>query len=53
LERANLVTVLKQVRWKISGPGGAAEFLGINPGTLTSRMRALGITRSQEEKDYV
>ena len=49
-ERDNLIGVLKQARWKVSGQGGAAEFLGINPGTLTSRIRALGISRSQERE---
>jgi len=30
---------------KISGKRGAAEILGMNPSTLASRMRALGIKR--------
>lgn len=45
LERENLVAVLEQANWKISGKGGAAEFLGINPATLSSRMRAMGIKK--------
>ncbi|MGI9458266.1 MAG: sigma 54-interacting transcriptional regulator [Aeoliella sp.] len=45
LERQNLVAVLEKAKWKISGTGGAAEFLGINPGTLSSRMRAMGIKK--------
>ena len=48
-------TVFEQAEWlsravnlartsgKIEGPGGAAELLGINPHTLRSRMRKLGI----------
>jgi transcriptional regulator with GAF, ATPase, and Fis domain len=35
---------LRQTKRKIYGPGGAAELLGINPNTLRSRMRKLGIT---------
>ena len=45
LERENLVAVLDQARWKIAGSGGAAEFLGLHPATLTSRLRALDIER--------
>jgi transcriptional regulator with GAF, ATPase, and Fis domain len=45
LERQNLLAVLQRTRWKISGAGGAAEFLGMNPATLNSRMRTMGIKR--------
>lgn len=45
LERANLVSVLNRTRWKISGPDGAAEFLGVRPATLTSRLKIMGIER--------
>jgi len=34
---------LKISKGKINGPGGAAELLGINPGTLRHRMKTLGI----------
>ena len=44
-ERQNLVAVLERAKWKISGTGGAAEFLGINPTTLSSRLRAMGIRK--------
>ena len=45
LQRDNLIAVLDRARWKIAGPGGAAEFLGLHPATLTSRLKALGIER--------
>lgn len=45
IERTNLLAVLRDVNWKVSGVGGAAEFLGINPTTLSSRMRAMRIKR--------
>lgn len=45
LERTNLLAVLQYVNWKISGSGGAAEFLGVNPATLSSRMRTMEIKR--------
>ncbi len=34
---------LEITKGKINGPGGAAELLGINPGTLRHRMKKLGI----------
>jgi len=36
--------VLKIANGKVEGPQGAAELLGINPGTLRHRMRKLGIS---------
>jgi transcriptional regulator with GAF, ATPase, and Fis domain len=42
-ERDNLATVLEQAGWKIKGRDGAAELLGINPGTLVSRIRRTGL----------
>ena len=37
--------VLQQVGWRVRGPGGAAELLGMKPTTLDSRMVKLGIRR--------
>jgi transcriptional regulator with GAF, ATPase, and Fis domain len=45
LERDSIIAALQRSNRKISGPGGAAELLGINPNTLASRMRSLGIHR--------
>jgi PAS domain S-box-containing protein len=45
LERENLLRALEAASWKISGEGGAAALLGMNPSTLTSRMKALGLRR--------
>jgi len=42
-ERQNLLAALQAAKGKISGAGGAADLLGINPNTLASRLRALGI----------
>ncbi len=36
-------SVLELAAGKVEGPGGAAELLGVNPGTLRHRMRKLGI----------
>jgi formate hydrogenlyase transcriptional activator len=44
-ERDNLIAALQHHNWKISGDGGAAEFLGVHPATLTSRMKAMSIRK--------
>src|SRR5262249_39502765 len=45
-ERANVLAVLHKTRWKVYGRGGAAELLGIKPGTLAARMKKLGLRRT-------
>ncbi len=45
LERTNIQLALEQAGGKVSGAGGAATLLGVNPNTLASRMKALGIAR--------
>ena len=40
-----ILRTLKNVHWKVEGPGGAAELLNIHPSTLRSKMRKLGIGR--------
>jgi hypothetical protein len=42
LEGENLRRAVERCGGKISGPGGAAELLGLPPNTLTSRLKALG-----------
>jgi transcriptional regulator with GAF, ATPase, and Fis domain len=42
-EADNIRAALRQAKEKISGPGGAAELLGMKPTTLASRIKALGI----------
>lgn len=43
LEARHIKTVLDQAGGRVSGKGGAADLLGINPNTLRHRMRKLGI----------
>jgi transcriptional regulator with GAF, ATPase, and Fis domain len=43
LERNNLRRALEAAQWRISGEHGAAAMLGMNPSTLRSRMKALGV----------
>ena len=44
-ESLHIRRVLEQVGWRIYGPLGAANRLGINPSTLRSRMKKLGLLR--------
>jgi transcriptional regulator with GAF, ATPase, and Fis domain len=45
LERANIVAALEAADWKVAGEKGAAQLLGVKPTTLSSRIKALGISR--------
>ncbi|MBU0742421.1 sigma-54 dependent transcriptional regulator [bacterium] len=45
LERDNIFAALERTGWKVSGPGGAAELLGLKPTTLSYRMSAMGIEK--------
>ena len=44
-ERAHILRICQATAWKIKGPNGAAVRLALNPGTLYSRMKKLGIQR--------
>jgi PAS domain S-box-containing protein len=46
LERANIERALESCGGKVSGTDGAAQLLGMRPSTLSSRIKALGIRRS-------
>lgn len=47
-ERDYIIAVLKKCNGRIWGPGAAAEVLNINPSTLKSKMKKLGI-----KKEYI
>ena len=49
IEAENLRRALRQTRWKIYGPDGAAELLGVKPTTLVSRIKKLGLKRGSEQ----
>lgn len=54
IEADNLRAALKAANGKVSGPGGAAQLLGVRPTTLASRIKALGIAlpaRSWQDTD--
>ncbi len=45
VEREHMRSVLETSKWRVRGPGGAAERLGLRPTTLETRMLKLGLTR--------
>ncbi|KAB2832814.1 MAG: GAF domain-containing protein [Candidatus Brocadia sp.] len=45
LEKENILAALHQTNWKVSGPGGASEILGMKPTTLASQIKAFGIQK--------
>ncbi len=45
VEREHIRTILKETKWVLSGPRGAASRLGMNRSTLYFRMKKLGIVR--------
>lgn len=47
-EKEHILKALSACSHKISGPGGAAELLNINPHTLIARMEKLGIKKKKE-----
>jgi PAS domain S-box-containing protein len=44
-QREHILTTLRRTEWRIDGPAGAAHALQLNPSTLRSRMKKLGIRR--------
>lgn len=48
MERQHILAALEKTNWRIKGTGGAAEQLGLNPSTLYTTMRRLGIPTKQE-----
>jgi transcriptional regulator with GAF, ATPase, and Fis domain len=45
LERRHIEDALRRCRWRINGPGNAADVLGLRQNTLRSRMKKLGVQR--------
>jgi transcriptional regulator with GAF, ATPase, and Fis domain len=50
-ERAHIARALESTGWRIKGPKGAATLLGLNPATLYSRMKKLGIAPRGQVED--
>ena len=45
LEQEHIEAILRKTNWRVRGPGGASELLGLKPTTLETRMAKLGIVR--------
>ena len=43
--KQNTIMALQETNWRVSGPNGAAELLGVKPTTLADRIRAYGIRK--------
>ncbi len=50
-DREHIVQALRETKWVIGGPRGAAARLGVKRTTLQSKMKKLGITRGAEKRD--
>jgi formate hydrogenlyase transcriptional activator len=48
VERNHILAVLMRTNWRIEGSDGAAALLSLNPSTLRSRMKKLGVQRSTQ-----
>jgi len=48
VERNHILDVLMRTNWRIEGADGAAALLNLNPSTLRSRMKKLGVQRSTQ-----
>ncbi len=44
-DRDNILAALNQTNWRVHGPGGAAELLGMRPTTLTSRIKRMQLAK--------
>lgn len=50
-QRAQILHVLSETGWRIRGPHGAADILGVKPTTLEARMAKLGIMRDKRSSN--
>ena len=50
VERDHILRTLQETGWRIEGPKGAAQVLGLNPSTLRARMRKLAIKRPESRR---
>ncbi len=49
MQYRHIMAVLETTGWRIKGPGGAAEILGVKPSTLYTKMESLNIPTRQEK----
>lgn len=46
VEYEHIRSVVESTNWRVRGPGGAADILGLKPTTLEARMKKLGLKRA-------
>jgi PAS domain S-box-containing protein len=51
VNQKHIIRILERTGWKIRGKHGAAKLLAINPQTLDSKMKKLGIKRPAQNSD--
>ena len=51
VEQRHIEQALRRCRWRINGPGNAADVLGLHPNTLRFRMKKLGIRRPEDQQN--
>ena len=50
-EYQHILSALEKTHWRVKGPDGAAQRLGMNPSTLYSVMHRLNIPTNHEKDD--
>ena len=48
LQKENMFAALQLTNWRVSGPDGAAQLVGLKPSTFTDRMKKLGLSKSRK-----
>ena len=49
IDKQHILKVLEQTNWRIKGPNGAAEILGLNPSTLYFKMKKMNILKPMDK----
>lgn len=48
LQKENMFAALQLTNWRVSGPDGAAQLVGLKPSTFTDRMKKLGLSKPRK-----
>ncbi|HOP47098.1 MAG TPA: sigma 54-interacting transcriptional regulator [Desulfobacteraceae bacterium] len=51
VERNHIIKILEKTGWRIKGKNGAAQILGLNPSTMHSKMKKLGVRPNDKSDD--
>ena len=51
IQKEHILRALQQTKWRLSGKMGAATLLGVNPKTLWSKLKKLGIESPANDKE--